>query len=81
MKQEKQTAPQTPVTTTEPLAPTALERAQAAYETAKAFFRDGQNSLAEMATALRDAVREDRQRKTDTEGIRAMLAKIQTMKV
>jgi DNA polymerase III sliding clamp (beta) subunit (PCNA family) len=81
MKQEKQTTPQAPVTTTEPATPTALERAQAAYETAKAFFRDGQNSLTEMATALRDAVREDRQRKSDTEGIRAMLQKLQAMKV
>ncbi len=78
---EKQTAPQAPVTTPEPATPTALERAQAAYETAKAFFRDGQNSLTEMATALRDAVREDKQRKSDTDGIRAMLQKLQTMKV
>jgi hypothetical protein len=81
MKQEKQTAPQNTVTTTEPATPTALERAQAAYETAKAFFRDGQNSLTEMATALRDAVREDKQRKTDTDGIRAMLQKLQNVKI
>ena len=81
MKQEKQTTQQASTTTPEPAAPTALERAQAAYEAAKGFFRDGQNSLTEMATALRDAVREDRQRKSDTDGIRTMLAKLQTMKV
>ncbi len=81
MKQEKQTTPQAPVTTTEPATPTALERAQAAYEKTKACLRDMQASLADMAADLRDAVREDRQRKTDADGIRSVLAKIQTMKV
>jgi hypothetical protein len=81
MKQEKQTTPQAPVTTTEPAAPTALERAQASFEKAKACLRDVQSSLADMAADLRDALREDKQRKSDTDGIRAMLAKIQTMKV
>ena len=80
MKQEKQTT-QAPVTTPEPATPTALERAQAAYEKTKACLRDVQANLADMAADLRDAVREDRQRKTDTDGIRSMLAKIQTMKV
>jgi DNA polymerase-3 subunit beta len=81
MKQEKATTPQTPVTTTEPAAPTALERAQASFEKAKACLRDVQSSLADMAADLRDALREDKQRKSDTDGIRAMLAKLQTMKV
>ena len=80
MKQEKQTT-QAPVTTPEPSAPTALERAQASFEKAKACIREVQASLADMAADLRDAVREDRQRKTDADGIRSMLAKIQTMKV
>lgn len=80
-EQEKQTTPQAPVTTAEPAAPTALERAQAAYEKTKACIRDMQASLADMAADLREAVRDDRQRKQDTEGIRAMLVKIQTMKV
>jgi DNA polymerase III sliding clamp (beta) subunit (PCNA family) len=81
MKQEKQTTPQAPVTTTEPATPTALERAQASFEKAKACLRDVQSSLADMAADLRDALREDKQRKSDTDGIRAMLAKLQTMKV
>lgn len=80
MKQEKQTT-QAPVTTPEPATPTALERAQAAYEKTKTCLRDVQASLADMAADLRDALREDKQRKSDTDGIRAMLAKIQTMKV
>jgi DNA polymerase III sliding clamp (beta) subunit (PCNA family) len=81
MKQEKQTAPQAPVTTPEPATPTALERAQASFEKAKACLRDVQASLADMASDLREAVRDDRQRKSDTDGIRAMLQKLQTMKV
>jgi len=81
MKQEKQTTPQAPVTTTEPAAPTALERAQAAYEKTKACLRDVQASLADMAADLRDAVREDKQRKADTDGIRSMLSKLQSVKI
>jgi hypothetical protein len=81
MKQEKQMTPQAPVTTPEPATPTALERAQASFEKAKACLRDVQASLADMAADLRDALREDKQRKSDTDGIRAMLAKLQTMKV
>jgi DNA polymerase-3 subunit beta len=80
MKQEKQTT-QAPVTTAEPVTPTALERAQASFEKAKACIREVQASLADMAGDLRDAVREDRQRKSDTDSVRSMLAKLQTIKV
>ncbi len=82
MKQEKE-VPQVGTTTpvNQEVPQTALERAQASYEKMKACLRDVQASLADMATELRDAIREDKQRKSDTEGIRAILAKIQTMKV
>jgi DNA polymerase III sliding clamp (beta) subunit (PCNA family) len=78
-EQEKQTVSQQQPQ--EPVAVTALERAQASYEKVKACIREVQASLADMASDLREAVRDDRQRKQDTEGIRAMLVKIQTMKI
>jgi len=82
MKQEKE-VPQAGTTTpvNQEVPQTALERAQASYEKVKVCLREVQASLADMATELRDAVREDKQRKSDTEGVRTMLAKLQTMKV
>jgi hypothetical protein len=83
MKQEKE-VPQAGTTTpvNQEAAPqTALERAQASYEKMKACLREVQASLADMAADLREAVRDDRQRKQDTESVRSMLAKLQTMKV
>jgi hypothetical protein len=81
MKQEKeipQAGTATPVNQEVPQ--TALERAQASYEKMKACLRDVQASLADMAADLREAVREDKQRKSDTEGVRTMLAKLQAVK-
>ena len=73
MKQEQSAAPQPEQT--------ALERLQAAYDTAKARVRDAQSALADVAAAIRDAVKEDRQRRVEVETVRAGLAKLQSIKV
>jgi DNA polymerase III sliding clamp (beta) subunit (PCNA family) len=61
--------------------PTALEKLQTAFETAKASVRDAQSALADVATAIRDAVKEDRQRRAEIDGVRTGLAKLQSIKV
>ena len=61
--------------------PTALEKLQAAYDTAKNKVREAQSALADVATAIRDAVKEDRQRRVEIDGVRAGLAKLQSIKV
>ena len=61
--------------------PTALEKLQASYETAKNKVREAQSALADVAIAIRDAVREDRQRRAEVETVRAGLAKLQSIKV
>jgi DNA polymerase III sliding clamp (beta) subunit (PCNA family) len=61
--------------------PTALEKLQAAYETAKNKVREAQSALADMAAAMRDAVKEDRRCRTEVESVRAGLAKLQSIKV
>ncbi len=76
MPQENKPAPQT--TSAEP---TALEKLQAAYDTAKNKVREAQSALADVATAIRDAVKEDRQRRVEIDGVRAGLAKLQSIKV
>jgi len=60
---------------------TALEKLQASYEQAKAKVREAQSALADVAVAIRDAVKEDRQRRAEVETVRAGLAKLQTIKV
>ena len=75
MPQENKPAPQ-------PTAePTALEKLQAAYDTAKNKVREAQSALADVATAIRDAVKEDRQRRVEIDGVRAGLAKLQSIRV
>jgi DNA polymerase III sliding clamp (beta) subunit (PCNA family) len=61
--------------------PTALEKLQAAYDTAKNKVREAQSALAEVAAAIRDAVKEDRQRRAEIDGVRSGLAKLQSIKV
>ena len=60
---------------------TALERLQAAYELAKQKVRDANTALVDVAGAIKEAVKEDKQLRTDVESVRAGLAKIQSMKV
>ena len=61
--------------------PTALEKLQAAYETAKNKVREAQAALADVAVAIRDAVKEDRKRGEEVAAVRAGLAKLQSIKV
>ena len=61
--------------------PTALEKLQAAYDTAKNKVREAQSALADVASAIRDAVKEDRQRRSEVETVRAGLLKLQSIKV
>ena len=73
MKQGQNTVPQPE--------PTALERLQAAYEQAKASVREAQSALADLAAAIRDAVKEERKRGDEVAAVRAGLAKLQSIKV
>jgi hypothetical protein len=43
--------------------------------------REAQSALADVAAAIRDAVREDRQRRSEVENVRAGLARLQSIKV
>ncbi len=76
MKQEQNTAPQQ-----QQQEMTALERLQAAYDVAKAKVRDAQSALADVAAAIRDAVKEERKRNDEVAAVRAGLAKLQSIKV
>jgi predicted nucleic acid-binding Zn-ribbon protein len=60
---------------------TALDRLQAAYEVAKTKIKDANQALADVAGAIKDAVKENRQLKSDVENVRAGLAKLQSIKV
>jgi hypothetical protein len=60
---------------------TALERLQAVYEAARAKIREANAALADVAGAIRDAVKENKQLKADVENVRAGLAKLQQIKV
>jgi len=74
----KETKPAAQQTAAEP---TALEKLQAAYEQAKNKVREAQSALADVAVAIRDAVKEDRQRRVEVETVRTGLAKLQSIKV
>ncbi|MCE9616528.1 MAG: hypothetical protein K8T26_19815 [Lentisphaerae bacterium] len=61
--------------------PSALDKLTAAYELAKTKVREAQAALADVAGAIKDAAREDRQRRAEVESVRAGLAKLQQIKV
>lgn len=67
--------------TGKPPEPTALERVLEAYETAKARVREANEALALIASAVKDAVREDKARRQEVESVRSGLAKLQQIKV
>jgi hypothetical protein len=64
-----------------PTEPTALEKLQAAYDVARSRVREAQSALADVAIAIRDAAREDRQRRSEVESVRAGLQKLQAIRV
>ena len=59
----------------------SLDRLQAAYEVAKQRIRDANTALVDVATLIKDVAREDKQRRTEVENVRAGLAKLQAIKV
>jgi DNA polymerase III subunit beta len=60
---------------------TALERVLVAYETAKSKVREANDALASIAVAVKEALREDKQRRAEVESVRAGLARLQSIKV
>ena len=61
--------------------PSALETLQASFESAKAKLRDAQFSLVEVGASLREALKEERQRRAEAESVRSTLRKLQSIRV
>ncbi len=59
----------------------ALETLQASFESAKAKLRDAQFALVEVGASLRDALKEERQRRSEAESVRSTLRKLQSIRV
>jgi DNA polymerase III sliding clamp (beta) subunit (PCNA family) len=59
----------------------ALDRLQAAFETAKQKIREANSALVDLAGLIKDVAREDKQRRTEVESVRSGLAKLQSIKV
>ena len=59
----------------------ALERVLAAYETAKTKVKEANEALATIAMAVKEALKEDKQRRAEVESVRAGLARLQSIKV
>ena len=66
-------------TTTAPVS--ALDRVLEAYELAKAKVREAQDALSLVASAVKDALKEDKARRQEVESVRSGLAKLQQIKV
>ena len=80
-KPKGETKPMEGTTKGTPEQATALDRLQAAYEVAKQKVREANQALADVAGAIKDAVKEDKQLRADVESVRTGLAKIQSIKV
>ena len=61
--------------------PSALDRVLTAYEIAKAKVREANDALAAIANAVKEAIREDRQRRSEVDAVRAGLARVQAIRV
>ena len=61
--------------------PSALDRVLAAYEIAKSKVREANDALAAIANAVKEAIREDRQRRSEVDAVRAGLARVQALRV
>ena len=80
--QEKANMNTDPLNTQEPTTSTsALEALQASFESAKTKLRDAQSALVEVGASLRDALKEERQRRTEAESVRSTLRKLQSIRV
>lgn len=60
---------------------TSLDRILEAYETAKTAVRQANAALADVATYVREAIKEDKARRREIADVRAGLAKLQSIKV
>ena len=79
--QEEKPMKKTPESTTEQPQGSALERVLAAYETAKAKVKEANEALAVIAVSVKEALKEDKQRRQEVESVRAGLARLQAIKV
>ena len=70
-----------PKETTTPAEASALDRISAACETARMKLREASAALSDVAAAVKDALRKDRQRRSEIESVRAWLQKLQSIKV
>lgn len=61
--------------------PGALDRLIAAFDAAKAKVREANDALAQVAGAIKDAIREDKQRRAEIDTVRAGLLKLQAIRV
>lgn len=59
----------------------AMERMLVAYDTLKSKVRESQTAMTEMAPIIREAVKEDRNRRREVENVRAGLQKLQSIQV
>ncbi len=59
----------------------ALDRVLVAYEQAKSKVREANEALSGVATAVREALKEDKQRRAEIDSVRAGLARLQAIKV
>lgn len=61
--------------------PTAMDRLLLAYELTKTKVREANGALSAIAVAVKDALKEDKQRRTEIESVRTGLARLQSIKV
>ena len=61
--------------------PGALDRLIAAFDAAKSKVREANEALAQVAGAIKEAIREDKQRRTEIDTVRAGLLKLQAIRV
>ena len=79
--QEEKRMKKTTEGTTEQPQGSALDRVLAAYEQAKLKVREANDCLASLAVAVKEALKEDKQRRQEVESVRAGLARLQSIKV
>lgn len=70
-----------PMPEKKPAEPNALDRLLAAYEATKAKVREANDALGALAGALKDAVREDRVRRSEIDTVRAGLERLKAIRV
>ena len=61
--------------------PTALDRLQTAYEAARAKVREAGTAISDMATAIKEAVRDNKSQAKDLSAARATLEKLKTIEL